>query len=105
LLESILEPSRVLNEQYQQHTVSLRNGDSFTGRLLRDTANEVVLETDALSGARERFPRKDVGQVAPATLSSMPSGLVDILSREEILDLLAYLEFNGRSDAPAFRRR
>jgi hypothetical protein len=35
----------------------------------------------------------------------MPSGLVDILSREELFDLLAYLESGGRADAEAFRVR
>jgi len=105
LLESILEPSKVINEQYQQHTVTLRSGESFDGRLIRDTAEEVVLETDALSGTRERFEKKNVERVTPAALSSMPSGLVDILSREEILDLLAYLESGGRAEAPAFGRR
>jgi putative heme-binding domain-containing protein len=103
LLESILEPSKVINEQYQQHTVTLRNGESFDGRLLRDNATEVVLETDILSGARERFPRMEIERIAPASLSSMPSGLVDVLSREELLDLLAYLEAGGRADGPAFR--
>lgn len=102
LLESILEPSKVINEQYQQHTVLLRNGDSFNGRLLVDGADEVVLEADAVSGARERFDRKEVEKVAPAAFSPMPDGLVDVLNREEILDLLAYLEFGGRADAPAF---
>jgi putative heme-binding domain-containing protein len=105
LLESILEPSRVINEQYQQHTVTLRSGESFSGRLVRDTAEEVVLETDILSGARERFARANVVRVTPAALSSMPSGLVDILSREELFDLLAYLESGGRADAEAFRVR
>jgi putative heme-binding domain-containing protein len=105
LLESILEPSKVINEQYQQRTVSLRNGDSVSGRLLRDADDEVVLETDVLSGVRERFARQDVERVTLASLSSMPGGLVDILSREELLDLLAYLESGGRADAPAFRTR
>jgi putative heme-binding domain-containing protein len=105
LLESILEPSKVINEQYQQHTVTLRNGDSLSGRLLRDTSDEVILETDAVSGTRERFAREDVERVMPAALSSMPSGLTDILSREELLDLLAYLESSGRVEAPAFRDR
>jgi putative heme-binding domain-containing protein len=104
LLESILEPSKVINEQYQLHTVTLRNGENVTGRLLRETAAEVVLETDAFSGARERFARAEVERLAPAALSSMPSGLVDVLSREDILDLLAYLECGGRSEASAFRK-
>jgi putative heme-binding domain-containing protein len=105
LLESILEPSKVINEQYQQHTVTLRNGDSLSGRLLRDTSDEVILETDAVSGTRERFARGDVERVMPAALSSMPNGLVDILSREELLDLLTYLESGGNAEAPVFRGR
>jgi putative heme-binding domain-containing protein len=105
LLESMLEPSKVINEQYQQHVIILKNGDSFNGRLLRDTADDVVLETDPLSGAREQFDRTEVERVAPALISSMPEGLVNILDRDEILDLLAYLESGGRSDAPVFRTR
>jgi len=105
LLESILDPSRVINEQYQNHTVVLHGGESFSGRLLRDTGAEVVLETDATSGVQERFEQKDVERVVPAGLSPMPTGLVDVLSREEILDLVAYIESGGRSDSPAFRSR
>jgi hypothetical protein len=85
--------------------IILKNGDSFNGRLLRDTADDVVLETDPLSGAREQFDRTEVERVAPALISSMPEGLVNILDRDEILDLLAYLESGGRSDAPVFRTR
>lgn len=103
LLESILEPSKVVSDQYQHTTVLLKNGDSFSGRLVRLGEDEVVLETDALSGARQRVIRSEIDTVAPAALSPMPEGLVNILSREEILDLLAYLESGGRADAPAFK--
>jgi putative heme-binding domain-containing protein len=92
LLESILEPSRVINEQYQNTTVVLKNGDTLSGRVVRDNAEEFVLETDPLSGTRERLRRAEIDQLAPAKLSPMPEGLVNALSREEILDLLAYLE-------------
>jgi putative heme-binding domain-containing protein len=91
LLESILEPSKVINEQYQNSTVSLKNGDGFSGRIVRDTTEEVIMEVDPLTGTRERFSRAEIDQVTVSRLSPMPDGLVNTHTREEILDLLAYL--------------
>lgn len=95
LLESILEPSKVINEQYQNTTLVLKNGDSYSGRVVRDSAGELVLETDPTAGTRERFRRTEVAQVAPSKVSPMPEGLLNAFNREEILDLLAYLESGG----------
>jgi putative heme-binding domain-containing protein len=91
VVEPILEPSKVVPEQYQYTLVVMKNGDSFSGRLIRDATDDVVLETDPVSGTRERLARAGIDTVTPATLSPMPAGLVNILTREEILDLLAYL--------------
>jgi putative heme-binding domain-containing protein len=91
LLESIIEPSKIINEQYQDHTVILEDGDAFTGRLVSNSDKEVILETDRLSGTKEKIDRTRIRQIRPATLSPMPSGLINVLTKEEILDLLAYL--------------
>ena len=97
LLESLLEPSKVVSEQYQNLTVRLKNGESFSGRILRETAERIVLETDPLNGIRETIERKDVEGMAPSALSPMPEGLANTLTREEILDLIAYLQSGGGS--------
>lgn len=34
----------------------------------------------------------------------MPEGLVNVLTKEEILDLLAYIESGGKATAPAFAK-
>jgi putative heme-binding domain-containing protein len=91
LLESIIEPSKIINEQYQDHTAILEDGEAYTGRLVSNSEKEVIIETDRLSGAKEKIDRTKVKQLRPATLSPMPSGLVNVLTKEEILDLLAYL--------------
>jgi hypothetical protein len=41
---------------------------------------------------------------AIAKLSQMPEGLISTLTRNEILDLLAYLEANGQADAAVFAK-
>jgi putative heme-binding domain-containing protein len=103
LLESILEPSKALNEQYLNTTLELSDGETLTGRLVGDSPQEVEIETNPFGGGREEIPRKNIKRIIPSKFSPMPEGLVNTLQREEILDLLAYLESNGRSSAAAFQ--
>ncbi|MHB9005953.1 MAG: hypothetical protein ACYDC1_03400, partial [Limisphaerales bacterium] len=104
ILESILLPSKVVSEQFQNVTVDLADGDDVTGRLISETDNEVVIETDWRTGTRTTVSRGDLQRMRPANLSPMPEGLLSVLTRDEILDLLAYLESGGNADAPAFRK-
>jgi len=104
LLESILEPSKVINEQYQNLSVFLKNGDSFTGRIVRENTEQVILETDPVAGGRETIARGDIDQIVPSKLSPMPEGLANVLTREEILDLLAYIQSGGKPESIAFRQ-
>ncbi len=91
ILQSLLEPSKVVSEQYQNLTVELKDGDTVTGRLVQQTAGEVVLETDWRTGAQTRLPAESVLSTRPSQLSPMPEGLLDVLTLDEILDLLAFL--------------
>ncbi|MBN8249076.1 MAG: c-type cytochrome, partial [Verrucomicrobia bacterium] len=48
ILDSILDPSRVLSEQYENTTIGLKDGEEHTGRLVQETEQEVVLLPDPL---------------------------------------------------------
>ena len=99
----MIEPSKAIVEQYQGTTVHTKDGDSINGRLVRDSAEQVVIETDPLSGTRESIPRDQVESMGPSALSPMPEGLLNVFTRGEILDLLAYVQAGGRREAPAFQ--
>jgi putative heme-binding domain-containing protein len=103
LLSSILEPSKVISEQYQNITVTKKDGDDLTGRLVEDTDTKLVLITNPLSGEKTEIKKNDVKSRAPSKVSPMPEGLVNILSKDEILDLLAYIESAGKKQAAAFK--
>jgi putative heme-binding domain-containing protein len=103
LLESILEPSKVINEQYRATTVLLKNGDTITGRLAGDGADSLLIEIDLLTRERQKIERATIKEVRRAEFSAMPEGLLNVLTRDEILDLLAYLRADGRPEATAFR--
>ena len=105
LLESLLEPSKVINEQYRNTTIALKNGDEVTGRVVSERDESVVIETDALSNTRQSVSRADINEVRPSNVSSMPSGLANTLTKEEILDLLAYLQSGGRADSPVLEAK
>ena len=98
LLESILEPSKIVSDQYQDHTVFVEDGEILTGRLVTDSDTEVVIEVDRVAGIREKVAKSKVQSMRPAALSPMPQGLASVLTREEVLDLIAYVR-SGSSTA------
>ncbi len=50
LLESILEPSKVLSDQFQNMTVTKKDGEDVTGRIVEDTDSKLVLVVNPLTG-------------------------------------------------------
>ncbi len=104
ILESILEPSKVISEQYQNVIVSTTAGKLVTGRLMDQTADTIVIQPDPLSPERVAVRREDVEAVRPSKVSPMPEHLVDVLTADEVLDLIAYLESAGNRNYKAFRR-
>ena len=105
LLETILDPSKVVSDQYQNIVVTKKDGGDVTGRLVEEADDQIVLITNPLTGDRTAVSKRDIQKRAPSKISPMPEGLVTILSKEEILDLLAYIESGGKKDHGAFQRK
>jgi putative heme-binding domain-containing protein len=104
ILESIIEPSRVISEQHVNITVTTVQGKQVTGRLMEENADRIVIQPDPLAPERVEIRKKDIESQEPSKVSPMPERLVDVLKAEEILDLIAYLESSGRRDYRAFQR-
>jgi putative heme-binding domain-containing protein len=91
LVASILEPSQVVDPKYHGTTWVLASGRSLTGRAAQVNAQEITIEVDPLTGRTEKVPRDEIESAHPSAVSPMPAGLVDVLTLDEILDLLALL--------------
>jgi putative heme-binding domain-containing protein len=102
ILESILEPSKVVSEQYMNTAIRTRNGDTVVGRIVEENANRIIVQPDPLKMDRVEVKAADVEVRKLSPLSPMPEGLVNVLSKDEILDLIAYMEAGGRRDHPDF---
>jgi hypothetical protein len=55
----------------------------------------IHVETNLLSGQSVAVRRDEIEEARPSPNSPMPAGLLDGLTRAEILDLLAYLKAGG----------
>lgn len=102
ILESILEPSKVLSEQYQYTTYYLKNGEDVTGKVVGEENGKLVLLVNAMTDTKMEISKADIESQVPSRLSPMPEGLVNVLTRDEILDLLAYLQGGGQKNHSAF---
>jgi len=105
ILESIIEPSKVVSEQFQNTTFTLKNGDDVTGRMVEEKNDKFVVMTDALKQTKTEVKKSDVQKRQLSKLSPMPEGLVNILTKDEILDLIAYLNSGGKQHYGAFKKK
>jgi putative heme-binding domain-containing protein len=104
ILESIIEPSKVISDQYASTDFTLKDGDVVSGRILEENDSRYVVLVNPLANVRAEVKKSDVAKRAPAKLSMMPEGLVNTLTKEEILDMLAYIESAGKSTSALFQK-
>jgi len=95
ILESILTPAKAIDPKYGYTAYVLTNGKLIVGRATQVGAASIVVETDPVSGASVTVQRSQIEEASPAKISPMPSGLIDVLTHQEIRDLLAYLRAGG----------
>jgi putative heme-binding domain-containing protein len=89
VLESILYPSHVISDQYASKMILTREGKQFTG-IVGEAGSDAVIVYQS-SGERVRIPRAAIEETAPSKVSSMPEGLLNELTLQEITDLFEYL--------------
>jgi putative membrane-bound dehydrogenase-like protein len=89
LLENIIDPSAVIPKEYTSTVIELQSGRIITGIIKTDTpaALTVVTVNETLT-----VPRGDIAKMTPSAVSMMPDDLLNPLSQQEVLALIAYLQ-------------
>ena len=97
LLRHIIEPSLKIDDKFQSWSLALKSGKVVTGLIQSETAASVVLLENPMAQAAPSHDRQGrdrrAGQVSG--VDHAPRGLLDKLSREEVLDLVAYVAAKG----------
>lgn len=91
LLESIIDPSRQVDPKYLNTNYLMSDGRLVSGRTVGVSKNQLTIEVDSTTGSTVAIDRVDIEASVPGTRSPMPDGLVDTLTRDEILSLIALL--------------
>jgi putative heme-binding domain-containing protein len=96
LLESIVDPSKVISDQYGSVTVVTEDGKSVTGRIVNLNGDTMKINTNMLDPDEQAtIDRTKIEDIFPSKTSMMPNALLNTLHQDEILDLLAYLLSRG----------
>jgi putative heme-binding domain-containing protein len=90
LLESIAFPSATIAQGYETYEVEMPVTGLVTGVRVRQFDDSFVIRD--LTGAEYRLLPQIAKNARRSAVSVMPEGLLNALSREEVRDLLAYLQ-------------
>ena len=104
LLESIVEPSKIISDQYQAINIRLKNGDVISGRVGNLNGADINVVEDMFDpGHMTNVRRAQIESIEPSKVSMMPEGLLNSLQLDEIQDLVAFLLARGDTKNPMFR--
>ena len=110
LLDQILNPSKVINDQFSSVNVLTDDGKVTSGVIVnlgvQRSGSAIVLNTDLTDpNQRVTIDRNAIEEMFVSEISAMPTGLLNRLTKDEIFDLLAYLMSGGDADHELFSSR
>lgn len=104
ILKEILDPSAKINEKYQTNVIELNDGRTITGLVVEETPDVIKIVENPLAKADPVvIKRGDVADRSKSNVSIMPKGLLDKLTRDEIVDLVAFVNARGNKNHATYK--
>ncbi len=105
MLVSIIEPSKVISDQYGATQFLTEDGEVVTGRVINMRGKSLSVLTNMLDpSSLTNVNRDNITETSTAKVSMMPTGLLDTLNADEIADLVAYLRSGGNPKSPIYAK-
>jgi putative heme-binding domain-containing protein len=103
VLEHILNPSKKIDKKYQSSILELTSGKVVIGLIVEESSKELKLIDNPLSPDKvTTIAIADIESRTLSDISIMPRGVLNKLTREEVLDLLAYVIAGGNRESELF---
>jgi putative heme-binding domain-containing protein len=100
----IVDPSFRINEKYNTYIFETQSGRVVTGLVVEENKDVVkVLENPLVKSEPVVLKQSEIAERKKSPTSIMPRGLLDKLTREEILDLVAYVFARGDAGHAIFQ--
>ncbi|MBY0460243.1 MAG: c-type cytochrome, partial [Gemmataceae bacterium] len=104
LAESIVEPSKVISDQYKASIIVTKADKTVTGKIVNDANGVYTVVVDPEDSTKVlELKKEDVAEVKSSNISLMPAKLIDTLNENEVLDMLAYMLSRGDPNHPMFK--
>ena len=114
LLESIVEPSKIISDIYGAHVYNLTTGKSVTGKPVSEDADIIMVAESWTVDPKTRtsywpaegavkVKREEIDSIEESPTSPMITGLLSLLNEPEIADLLGFLISGGNPDNRIFK--
>ncbi|MCA9150221.1 MAG: c-type cytochrome [Planctomycetales bacterium] len=104
LADAVVQPSRIVSDQYRAMRIETANGQVITGRVIGETEQDLTVQTNPEDANQiATVPKADIAEQAPSPTSLMPEKLLEPLNEDELLDLLAYLLSRGNPSDLMFK--
>jgi putative membrane-bound dehydrogenase-like protein len=89
LLENIIDPSAVVPIDFRMTMLTKTDGAVFAGNVTEQNDQVVTLQTTT---EKVTVPRSEIKKLEQSASSTMPEGLLNVFSEQEIVDLIGYLQ-------------
>ncbi|HEV3146696.1 MAG TPA: c-type cytochrome [Gemmataceae bacterium] len=105
LLEKITNPSKSISDQYAAVKIETTDGKTVVGRIVNLHNDNLTIQTDMRDpNSLVNVDRKKIESMEQSKVSMMPTGLLDVLKEDEVLDLIAYLLSRGDRKNAMFQK-
>lgn len=105
LTEAIVDPNKVISDQYKASIILTDSGKSYTGKIVSETKDTLLIVTNPEDAtAVVEVKKADIEELKVSPTSLMPKDLLKTLNETEVLDLLAYLLSRGNPQDAMFRK-
>ena len=102
LLNQVVRPSVEINKDFQPQLIVVDTGQVLTGVVIAQTDQQLTLLPNMLKPEKTHVLAKaSIDEQQTSAVSSMPVGLLDTFSHDEILDLIAYIQSVPPKKEPA----
>ena len=106
MLESIIDPSKTISDQYGATVFFLKEGGSVVGRMINQDDNKYIISQNPFDpGTTREIAKKDVLRTRVSEVSTMLPGMINRLNSEELKDLLAFLKSGGNAQDTIFTKK
>ena len=92
VLREVLEPSYRIDDKYAVHLVRTEDGEVITGIIQAEDKDQIAILDNPEAKSPRILPTDEIERKVKTSTSMMPKALLDRFTKDEIFEILAYLE-------------